>query len=148
MITYGRNHKILAEDCRRIDVFALRKQGFFCKEGKEGSCIWPSPEGKWGQEYYVKASISALRVYMHYLPPGRCFGKEWTPSHSIWLTCSPCNFGRARWWFSCPICWSTRSVLYLPPNERQYGCRLCQRLTYQSRYESAYPGRYSNSAPR
>ena len=51
--------------------------------------------------------------------------------------------GGVRWWFLCPLvrdgrpCGRRVQKLYLPPNARQFGCRHCYGLTYQSRRRGA-----------
>ena len=52
------------------------------------------------------------------------------------------NFGGVRWWFACPLgvegerCNRRVAKLYLPPQGREFGCRKCHDLTYESSQES------------
>src|SRR5919112_1758092 len=59
------------------------------------------------------------------------------------------NYGGARGYFSCPYtnegesCGNRVRMLYLPPEERHFGCRECHELTYESsqqshKYDSLY----------
>jgi hypothetical protein len=58
------------------------------------------------------------------------------------LLTTKANFGGVRWWFACPFTiWRERcnrrvAKLYLPPEARKFGCRLCHDLTYESSQES------------
>ncbi len=64
------------------------------------------------------------------------------------LSTSP-NYGGAKLYLSCPItiegerCGNRVRILYLPPEERRFGCRECHDLTYEStqtnhKYDSLY----------
>ncbi len=60
------------------------------------------------------------------------------------------KFGGARWYLSCPFttegeCCGNRVLkLYLPPEERRFGCRECHELTYESSQQShKYDGLYA-----
>ena len=52
------------------------------------------------------------------------------------------HLGGLRWWFRCPgppggaPCGRRAGKLYLPPDERHFGCRRCHALTYTSCRES------------
>ncbi len=60
------------------------------------------------------------------------------------------NYGGARWYFSCPFiaegerCDNRVRILYLPPGERDFGCRKCHDLTYESSQTNhKYDGLYA-----
>ena len=58
------------------------------------------------------------------------------------LLTTKANFGGDRWWFGCPFtvgrerCNRRVAKLYLPPEGRKFGCRMCHDLTYESSQES------------
>jgi hypothetical protein len=54
------------------------------------------------------------------------------------------RLGGVRWWFKCPMvcsngrpCGRRVQMLYLPPNGRQFGCRGCHHLWYESQRQDA-----------
>ena len=66
-------------------------------------------------------------VRMYYTrPPQEQAGMD------IGLTSTPLTWGGSRWWFNCPLhCGRRVGKLYLPPEERHFGCRHCHKLTYK-----------------
>ena len=44
------------------------------------------------------------------------------------VTTTPCNYGKARYWFVCPYCKGRKAVLYLGGSG--LACRKCYRLSY------------------
>jgi len=58
--------------------------------------------------------------------------------YSIRVTTTQPRFGGLRWWFLCPLitngvpCGRRVGKLYLPAQDRYFGCRHCHRLTYTS----------------
>ncbi len=58
------------------------------------------------------------------------------------LLTTKANFGGVRWWFACSFgvegerCNRRVAKLYLPPEGRKFGCRICHDLTYESSQES------------
>ena len=66
---------------------------------------------------------------------------ETPPTQVVLLTSTSPHFGGARVWFSCPFvandtaCLRRCRILYLPFGARSFGCRICHRLSYQSRQE-------------
>jgi hypothetical protein len=61
---------------------------------------------------------------------------------NIPLTYTIPNYGGIRWWFLCPVskdgvlCNRRPSRLYLPLDEKYFGCRQCHDLTYMSCQDS------------
>ncbi len=51
--------------------------------------------------------------------------------YNVQLTTSNCNYGRFRYWFSCPSCSRRVGVLYF--REKYFYCRHCNYLTYESK---------------
>ena len=79
-------------------------------------------------------SATALRVqYVARFPSG----SEESLDYPVDIIHTPCNFGGERPWFVCPMsrhqgCSGRVRILYLPPGETRFGCRICHRLTYPS----------------
>ena len=56
-------------------------------------------------------------------------------NYKILLLETPCNYGKTRYWFECPLCHKRRvGVLYKCGD--YFGCRHCHNLTYSSRNEN------------
>ena len=70
-------------------------------------------------------------------PRGTRYAQEQVKERLTLLSTRP-NYGGARWYFSCPFttegerCGERVKKLYLPPEERHFGCRECHDLTYES----------------
>lgn len=62
--------------------------------------------------------------------------------YTLRLTSTCPYFGGLRWWFICPLVMNGRAChrrvgkIYLPPNGRYFGCRICNDLTYRSCQEA------------
>lgn len=56
------------------------------------------------------------------------------------LTSTPLPWGGERYWFVCPTDGCQRRIawLYLPPHEKNFGCRHCYDLSYQSQQENQW----------
>ncbi len=69
----------------------------------------------------------------------RLGGGRWAPGkQKIAVSTTPVTYGGVRQWFHCPLrkegrrCSRRCRILYLPRNAREFGCRQCHSLMYQS----------------
>lgn len=137
--------KSVVEDCRILSIFALRREGIL-EQGatSEGILAWRNAyNGKmaasFGYELNTLGHNSYLRV--HYTVT-RWNGRKEDFDYKVQLIQTNCNFGGARWWFTCPLSTDARECskrvakLYLPPSGRYFGCRHCYDLSYRSSQES------------
>lgn len=67
-------------------------------------------------------------------------GGDWRPvKYPVGIVSTRCHFGGLRHWFICPLsddgraCGRRCRLLYLAGSAERFGCRDCQRLTYESR---------------
>ena len=73
--------------------------------------------------------------------------------YRVRLTKTKCNISGWRYWFRCPLiieekkCNRRISVLYLPPDERHFGCKHCHDLIYQSQCLSGKDKRFGVIIP-
>jgi hypothetical protein len=82
-------------------------------------------------------------------PRGRRYAQEQVKERIKLLSTHP-KYGETRWYFSCPFttegehCGNRVLKLYLPAEERRFGCRECHELTYESTQQShKYDGLYA-----
>jgi hypothetical protein len=63
-----------------------------------------------------------------------CYGEWRDVNQCVSIDRTPCNYGNARPWFSCPRCWRRVAILYLWNIPL---CRKCARLAYPSQSDDA-----------
>ena len=136
-----RCRKGLAEDAKAVDVAVLRAKGFF-KLGAE--MVWTS---SWTSRGEPAGAVNFWREDAHGEPVFLWFsynvqkdGGEWRPlKYPVGIVSTRCHFGGLRHWFICPLsvdgraCGRRCRFLYLAGSAERFGCRDCQRLTYESR---------------
>jgi len=54
------------------------------------------------------------------------------PRFRLLFTTTRCHFGGVRYWFLCPSCRKRIGKLYTPLSGREFKCRHCYNLTYES----------------
>jgi hypothetical protein len=144
----GRWHwdkKRTVEDCRRISMPFLRRNGYFDYPGPQ-SIVWTNRFGQQTASMTVMVRTSGGENYLRlcYTMTDRGTGKETHFDYKVQLEATPCRFGGARWWFICPLsrngvyCGRRVGVLYRAPRADYYGCRHCYDLSYESRNESRH----------
>lgn len=69
--------------------------------------------------------------------------KAWEAlDYPIQLQTTPCRYGGARYWFTCPAVGCGRRVAILYLGDKYFACRHCYQLAYQSQREA--PGDSAN----
>ena len=113
---------VKAEHCRSIDARRWQREGIL-QEGRAGTWQWSDPDtGK--QTAAIGYRANGGGVELNYSIDG-------TPhTQFLWLTETPCNYGGARQWFTCPIRGERVAVLFLRAG--RFACRHCQRIAYAS----------------
>lgn len=128
-----------ADDCDDIDVFWLRRHGYFCGL-KSGGIKWTNG---WGRESSVSLTVNIMNapkyIEFNYTGTDQSSGKKTDYCYQVNLTTSICHFGGERYWFLCPLkrsgMWCGRRVAKLYLVGKYFGCRECYDLTYDSRCE-------------
>jgi hypothetical protein len=147
---YYWDKKDTIEDCTQLSIFKLKEFGFL-RGWCGGTLTWTrSLSGK-------KNSIGAIvdltgepYIKVNYTITDQD-GNKTDYDYKITLTTTPCNFGRVRYWFICPLstngvyCGRRVGTLYLAPGGKYFGCRRCYNLSYESRNESRL-GRFGGLA--
>src|SRR5215212_493346 len=123
--------KTTTEECRSLDIRRLHREGLL-KGGNLFSWGWfrVDQEG---------ASIGALvyqdRIVLSYRHRSR-LGGEWEEvKEPVPLEWTPCNFGGERPWFVCPGAECGRRVAILYKLRKDFLCRYCYDLRYESQRE-------------
>lgn len=75
---------------------------------------------------------SILRFYYSVI---KADGKNLNFDYKVLICLTSCNFGGRRRWLTCPDCKRRCRVIYIPPNQDTFGCRICNKLTYRSQQE-------------
>jgi len=131
------------EYCNDIDVFWLKKHGYFCGH-KSGGVEWTR---RWSEQ---KSSVGILvdvmdesSKYMRlmYSITDNDTGEKVSYDYKVEIVTTECHFGGVRYWFICPLvkngvpCRERVAKLYM--RSRYFGCRKCHELVYSiQRYNS------------
>jgi len=109
-------HRLKAEDAVSLNVNYLSQNGYL-DEGNWKRLLW---------RLYGKEFVNGLiRAYEHHITVDLGPNTHW-----LFLTHTPCHLGGQRRWFVCPNCKKRSGILYL--RTRCFGCRTCQKISYQS----------------
>jgi len=132
----------VVENCYHLSVDAMCREGVFASPaGSQWFTVWRDASGdeQFRIAYNVfrgPEGIRILHVSYGFYDTNSCSTKM--IEYDISTTMTACHFGGERYWFKCPavrhgVCCGRRvGRLYLPPDQRVFGCRLCHNLTYKS----------------
>lgn len=109
-------HRLKAENAIALDVNYLSRNGHL-------------DDGNWKRLYWRQYDETHLDGLI------KAFDRHITidfgaTTHWLFLTQTPCHLGGHRRWFICPSCQNRMGILYL--RNRRFGCRSCQKISYQS----------------
>lgn len=62
-------------------------------------------------------------------------GEKKSFDYEVLIETTPCHYGGERWWFLCPVCFRRCRIIYQPPGQSIFACRICHDLSYRSRQE-------------
>ncbi|MCP4650469.1 MAG: hypothetical protein GY853_10370 [PVC group bacterium] len=121
--------KTTTDQCCQLDMSDLSKKVDFIFE-QERIFFWSSAMGS--------SSIKVITV-----PPDKIrlqytitsSGQQQDLDYLVRLDSTPCNYGGKRRWFICPSCNCRCRILYRPPSDTYFLCRVCYNLTYTSQQE-------------
>ena len=121
--------KTTVEECAVINIDQLIRAGLL--KHSAGRIEWTSPNGKMNQLGYLLKPTdvpTCLYLYLSY-----SYGQGEARSQPVTLLSKPMRFGGRGWFFFCPM-WCNRWVrcIYLPGQGKEFGCRSCHGLTYES----------------
>jgi hypothetical protein len=115
------NRLVKADDCLRLDVLQLHRDGLLrCS----GAVVW-SWSGS--REARVRAQVDPDLICLSYAVNGKAI------TDSIRLERTACTFGGSRPWLVCPSCGRLRTALLL--HKTRFKCRQCHDLRYASQSE-------------
>lgn len=131
--------KFEADYCKKIEIWWLLRD-IKEKGGYKYTNISWGDNGSQGS-ISVQVSICNEEKYIRfiYTQTDRSTGKKQDFDYKVPLIETPCNFGKTRYWFKCPLykngqyCGRRVGVLY--KNGDWFGCRHCYNLTYSSQKE-------------
>lgn len=142
---WSSSSKTEADTIKRIQIWWLKKYGYL-NGWKSGSIIWKS--GFDGSESSVglDGSMEGRYIRIYYTQTNRDTSEIKKFDYKVYLTTTPCKYGGARYWFTCPLirkgvhCGKRVGVLYKDGD--YFGCRHCYDLTYSSKNENRKYGSY------
>lgn len=119
------SYKVKAEHLQRVEIGRWHRGGYL-RGGQSFTWSWhrgDEPTGSIG--VWVHGADSLALQYMVGSDDQRRDG-----SQTIRLAHTPCNYGKSRPWFVCPVCQRRAGVLYMRAG--RFACRHCQRVSYSS----------------
>jgi len=123
---WHRRKKRQVEDCLKLSSKALTP---YLQPGSSGVLTW----GNGANISYRVAGDPPDSLVLSYLADGQPV----TLRAGLILVTRP-----LLWRMTCPGCRRRCSVLYLPPGESRFACRLCHNLAYRSNQEQQKPGSF------
>ena len=109
-------HRLKAENAIALDVNYLSRNGHL-DDGNWKRLFW--------RQYGEERMQGLVKAFDHHITLDIGATTHW-----LYLTQTPCHLGGHRRWFICPSCQNRMGVLYL--RNRRFGCRTCQKISYQS----------------
>ena len=119
-------HNVKAEQMHRVDIRLWARAGYFDNVGNF-ACGWNRGGEPSGSINVLTTTDSATLIYR---VKDRHDDQWHDKRQRITLVSTPCQYGGARKWFTCPVCARRCEVLYL--RARRFACRKCQRVAYRS----------------
>jgi hypothetical protein len=139
---YYWDKKDTVEDCWSVSISFLRKHGYFSEPcSMSGTISWKNCYDE--QVASISVTISTMDgenyIRFEYAITDHHSKEKTDYDYKVALQTTPCNFGGARYWFTCPLsvngvdCGRRVAKLYLVPGGNYFGCRHCYNLSYESR---------------
>ena len=145
MSTGGRgvwNRKTRVDEARSIDILDLQHKGVFDKgSGLNWTLSWIRNGATVGSiSYWLETDDRGpTGLLFMYTTTNTETGEKKEYSYVIPVVSTRCNYGGERWWFLCPqvvdgcTCQRRCRIVYMSLGTKYFGCRECNRLTYESR---------------
>lgn len=137
---YYFDKKDTVEDCLDVDVYWLKKHGYFCGY-KYGGIKWSFRSGHESNiSLAVKTHDHEQYINFIYTLTDKDGQKEHF-DYKVPIVTTKCNFGGVRYWFLCSLsgdgmsCGRRVGKLYMPSGGKYFGCRHCYQLSYDARNE-------------
>jgi hypothetical protein len=124
--------KTVAEDLKKVSIYALRKCAFRSNIYEWKNC------GEVKGEMGVKTFLLGQEKYMNfeYVVTDRDTSVKKDYNYNVAVITTPCHFGNSRYWFECPNFNCKKRVAMLFGYRGVFVCRHCVNLTYNSRNHS------------
>jgi len=97
-----------------------------------GNITWNSALGNKASIGWSVNDSHSIRLYY---TNTNYYGVKRNFDYEVRIETTPCNYGGKRWWFLCPVCFRRCRVIYLPPGQGVFACRICHNLSYKSQQE-------------
>jgi hypothetical protein len=116
--------RILKEDCLLLSIYDLKRSKVFEKSHYSGLISWNN-QGTCINNLSILVNRAQKYIDLKYWLGGYNGNNEELIEYRVTLTTSICNYGRERYWFSCPnyqnkhYCNKKVAILYLAPNKHQ-----------------------------
>jgi hypothetical protein len=119
-------HRVKGEHLQRVEIGRWHRGGYL-RDGSSFSWSWNrggEPTGSIGVRVLNR---TALQLAYSLAGDG---DQRRNASQLIGLAYTPCNYGKTRPWFVCPVCERRAGLLYMRAG--RFACRQCQRVSYVS----------------
>jgi len=123
--------KSTVEDSLRIDMKNFARD-VDLTSFRTGYTYW---ESSFGQENRIGWQVNPEHSVRFIYTVTKVTGEKKSHDYEVLIETTPCNYGGVRWWFLCPICFRRCRILYQPPSQSVFACRVCHDLSYRSRQE-------------
>jgi len=126
---YHSSSKVTTEECKRIDIRWLKKNGYMIPNTK-GSLSWNRRGKPSGNINYIMLEDRMVLNFKYLVNDS-----DWqVVQETIYFDKTRCNYGGTRQWFFCPGCGRRIAILY--NNQPLFLCRKCAHVIYGSQQES------------
>jgi len=130
--------KILKENCLSLSIYDLKRCIASKKRLYSGVVLWENQKAHVNNLFILVDKLQKY-VKLKYWIRNYTGDEEELIEYKVTLTTTKCNYGKERYWFSCPnyknnqYCGKRVATLYLAPNKHHFVCRHCLNLSYKSR---------------
>jgi hypothetical protein len=119
-------HRVKGEHLQRVEIGRWHRGGYL-RDGNWFNWSWNRGGEPTGSISVRVHSSDALRLVYSLAGDGN---ERRDASQLIGLAHTPCNYGKTRPWFVCPVCDQRAGLLYMRAG--RFACRQCQRVSYVS----------------
>ena len=118
-------YKVKAEHLLRVEIGRWHRGGYL-HAGRSFTWSWHRGDEPTGNIGVLVQGADAL--VLQYMVGSD--GQRRDGSQTIRLAHTPCNYGKSRPWFVCPVCQRRAGVLFMRAG--RFACRRCQKVAYAS----------------
>jgi hypothetical protein len=127
------DRKTTVEEASSLSIFKLNEWGLL-NDNCHTQLNWPQRKRSIGLTIDISERPFARLNYTTTYTNGNTTNIDYL----IYLIKTQCYFQGVRYWFHCPQCGRRVGKLYLVNDDGRFTCRICNKLTYESRTEPRF----------